>query len=197
MYGNSTIHSISYYKIRTHLDGARLFNASIALGTPVSLLAKPFDSVQVCLSKGLAAPVGSILAGSREFIQSARKYRKMLGGGMRQVGVLAAAGIIAVTKMVNRLEIDHKNARDLANYLYKFKELKVGLENVQTNMIYITTNGLDATEIDKELKSLNILVDCIDRKTIRLVTHKDIKNSDIDIIVKQFEIAIWKLMKKE
>src|SRR5665811_1517573 len=118
--------------ILVHLDGARIFNAAIALNIKPALLAKDVDSVMFCLSKGLSAPVGSILIGSKEFIQKARKNRKMLGGGMRQAGILAAAGIIALEKMVERLKEDHKNARLLGIGLNKLDGLKVDLEAVQT-----------------------------------------------------------------
>ncbi|GAG63128.1 unnamed protein product, partial [marine sediment metagenome] len=122
--------------ITVYLDGARIFNAAIALNIEPALLAKNVDSVMFCLSKGLSAPVGSILAGSKEFIQRARKNRKMLGGGMRQAGILAAAGIIAIENMVERLGEDHKNARILGEGLVDIGGIKVDLETVQTNMVY-------------------------------------------------------------
>jgi len=131
--------------IAVHLDGARIFNAAIALNIEPTLLTKNVDSVMFCLSKGLSAPVGSILAGSKEFIQRARKNRKMLGGGMRQAGILAAAGIIAIENMVERLGEDHKNARILGEGLADIDRIKVDLETIQTNMVNIDLqeSGMD------------------------------------------------------
>ncbi|GAH90921.1 unnamed protein product, partial [marine sediment metagenome] len=131
--------------IQVHLDGARIFNAAIALNIEPALLTKNVDSVMFCLSKGLSAPVGSILAGSKEFIQRARKNRKMLGGGMRQAGILAAAGIIALEQMMERLKEDHKNARILGEGLANISRIKVDLETIQTNMVYfdLQESGMD------------------------------------------------------
>jgi threonine aldolase len=178
------------HNIFVHLDGARLFNAAVALNTEPALLVKNVDSVMFCLSKGLSAPVGSILSASKEFIQKARKYRKMLGGGMRQAGILAAAGIISLEKMVKRLEEDHKNARILAEGLNEIEGIKVDLETVQTNMVYF--------DVDKLVKELNINTDHFlerlldeygirggvetpiqDPTEIRFVTHYGISEEDI------------------
>lgn len=178
------------HNIFVHLDGARLFNAAVALNIEPALLAKNVDSVMFCLSKGLSAPVGSILSGSKEFIQKARKYRKMLGGGMRQAGILAAAGIISLEKMVKRLEEDHKNARILAEGLNEIEGIKVDLETVQTNMVYF--------DVEKLVKILNINTDQFlerlvdeygirggvetpiqDPTEIRFVTHYGISEEDI------------------
>jgi threonine aldolase len=178
------------YGIKTHLDGARLFNASIALGIPVSELAAPFDSVQICLSKGLSAPVGSILAGNQPFIQTARKYRKMLGGGMRQAGVIAAAGIVALTKMTGRLQDDHTNARSLAYGLSKLPELSIDMDSIQTNMVYgvIVDPDLTARQLSDSLEKQHIRIHVIDSKTFRLVTHKDIEMDDIPTVVKNMQL---------
>ncbi|SEB84821.1 low-specificity L-threonine aldolase [Paenibacillus sp. GP183] len=193
--GGGTVISLDYTKkvcelakaheIKTHLDGARLFNASVALGIPVSELASPFDSVQICLSKGLSAPVGSILAGNQRFIKSARKYRKMLGGGMRQAGVIAAAGIVALTKMADRLQDDHTNARSLALGLSKLPGLFIDMDSVQTNMVYgvIVEPDLTARQLADSLEKQYIRIHVIDSKTFRLVTHKDIDSNDIPIVV--------------
>jgi len=178
------------HNIFVHLDGARLFNAAVALNIEPVLLVKSVDSVMFCLSKGLSAPVGSILAGSREFIQKARKNRKMLGGGMRQAGILAAAGIISLEKMVKRLKEDHKNARILAEGLNEIEGIKVDLETVQTNMVYF--------DVEKLVKELNINTDQFlerlvdeygirggvetpiqDPTEIRFVTHYGISEEDI------------------
>lgn len=178
------------HNIFVHLDGARLFNAAVALNIEPALLAKNVDSVMFCLSKGLSAPVGSILSGPKEFIQKARKYRKMLGGGMRQAGILAAAGIISLEKMVKRLEEDHKNARILAEGLNEIEGIKVDLETVQTNMVYF-----DVVKLVEELnintdQFLERLVDeygirggvetpIQDPTEIRFVTHYGIIEEDI------------------
>lgn len=178
------------HNIFVHLDGARLFNAAVALNIEPELLAKNVDSVMFCLSKGLSAPVGSILSSSKEFIQKARKYRKMLGGGMRQAGILAAAGIISLEKMVKRLEEDHKNAQILAEGLNEIEGIKVDLETVQTNMVYF--------DVEKLVKELNISTDHFlerlvdeygirggvetpiqDPTEIRFVTHHGISEEDI------------------
>lgn len=177
------------YGIKTHLDGARLFNASAALGIPVSELAAPFDSVQICLSKGLSAPVGSILAGNRSFIRTARKYRKMLGGGMRQAGVIAAAGIVALTKMTDRLKDDHTNARSLALGLFVIPGLRIDMEAVQTNMVYgvIVDPNKTARQLSDSLEKRHIRIHVIDSKTFRLVTHKDIDANDIRTVVESMQ----------
>jgi len=172
--------------IRVHLDGARIFNAAIALNIEPALLTKNVDSVMFCLSKGLSAPAGSILAGSKEFIQRARKNRKMLGGGMRQVGILAAAGIIALEKMIERLEEDHKNARLLSEGLTEIKGIKVDLKTVQTNMVYLDLqeSGMDTYQFLKKLTKYNILGQPRPPTKVRLVTHYGISEEDIYATIK-------------
>jgi len=167
--------------IQVHLDGARIFNAAIALNIKPALLAKNVDSVMFCLSKGLSAPVGSILAGSKEFIQRARKNRKMLGGGMRQAGILAAAGIIALENMVERLEEDHKNARILGEGLADISGIKIDLETIQTNMVYFDLNesGMDTYQFLPKLAEYNILGSPRPPTKVRLVTHYGINKDDI------------------
>jgi len=167
--------------IQVHLDGARIFNAAIALNIRPALLVKDVDSVMFCLSKGLSAPVGSILAGSKEFIQRARKNRKMLGGGMRQAGILAAAGIIALENMVERLEEDHKNARILGEGLADIGGIKVDLETVQTNMVYFDLNesGINTFQFLPKLAEYNILGSPRPPTKVRLVTHYGISEDDI------------------
>jgi threonine aldolase len=164
-----------------HLDGARIFNAATALGTDVARLTHNCDSVMFCLSKGLAAPVGSMLLGSREFIEKARSVRKLLGGGMRQVGVLAAAGLIALEKMPARLREDHENARLLANLLMETPGIDVDPVRVRTNifMMEIAETGLDGEEMAARLKRKGVLVSVLDSKRIRLVTHKDVNREQI------------------
>ena len=172
--------------IQVHLDGARIFNAAIALNIKPALLTKDVDSVMFCLSKGLSAPVGSILAGSKEFIQRARKNRKMLGGGMRQAGILAAAGIIAIENMVERLEEDHKNARILGEGLADIGGINVDLETIQTNMVNVDLNksGMDTYKFLPKLAEHNILGSPRPPNKVRLVTHYGISEEDIYATIK-------------
>ncbi len=172
--------------IQVHLDGARIFNAAIALNIQPALLTKNVDSLMFCLSKGLSAPVGSILAGSKEFIQRARKNRKMLGGGMRQAGILAAAGIIALEQMMERLKEDHKNARILGEGLANISGIKVDLETVQTNMVYfdLQESGMDTYQFLPKLAKYNILGLPRPPTKVRLVTHYGISEEDIYATIK-------------
>jgi len=164
-----------------HLDGARIFNAAVALGTDVAILTKKCDSVMFCLSKGLAAPVGSMLTGTKEFIERARSVRKMFGGGMRQVGVLAAAGLIALEKMPARLEEDHRNARLMADLLSRIPVLDVEPQKVRTNilMVGISRTGSDSERAAAALKESGVLVSLLDAARIRLVTHNDVNREQI------------------
>lgn len=173
------------YNLPVHLDGARVFNASTSLGCDVKEITKYCDSIMFCLSKGLCAPVGSILAGSEEFIKKARRYRKMLGGGMRQAGVLAAAGIVALTSMVERLSEDHKNARLLAEGLKDIKGIQVNWDTVQSNilMVDLTTTEYDSIKLVARLKEKGILASDINSSRIRFVTHKYISQDDIEYTV--------------
>jgi len=172
--------------IQVHLDGARIFNAAIALDIKPALLIKDVDSVMFCLSKGLSAPVGSILAGSKEFIQKARKNRKMLGGGMRQAGILAAAGIIALENMVERLEEDHKNARILGEGLANISGINVDLETIQTNMACfdLQESSMDTFQFLPKLAEYNILGSPRPPTQVRLVTHYGICEEDIYTTIK-------------
>jgi threonine aldolase len=168
--------------LAVHLDGARIFNAAIALGTDVASLTTPCDSVMFCLSKGLGAPVGSMLVGSRAFIDEARSVRKMLGGGMRQAGILAAAGLIALDKMPPRLTEDHKNARRLAVLLSDVPSLDVDPPAVRTNIVIvgIRRTGLDSARLTVLLRERGILVGVVDRYTIRLLTHLDVNRRQVE-----------------
>jgi len=159
-----------------HLDGARIFNASVALGRSVVELSKKFDSVMFCLSKGLGAPVGSMLVGSREFIEEARLVRKMLGGGMRQAGVLAAAGLVALEESPPRLHIDHENAKFLAEGLAQLPGIKIDAAKVVTNIMFfdVSGTGLSAPEVSQRLKAQGILANPYNPKLIRMVTHQDV-----------------------
>ena len=161
-----------------HLDGARIFNAAAALGKPVAELTRKFDSAMFCLSKGLCAPVGSMLVGSRVLIEKARRYRKALGGGMRQSGVLGAAGLVAIEKMPARLKEDHDNARLLADGLAQIKGIRIG--NTPTNILVfdISGTGMTTGEFSEKLAARNILTAGIDNELMRFVTHHDVSHDD-------------------
>ncbi len=163
-----------------HLDGARIFNAAVALERPTKDLAAPVDSVSFCLSKGLAAPVGSLLCGSRDFVDRARKYRKMVGGGMRQVGVIAAAGLVALDTMIDRLAEDHEHARRLANGLANIPGLIVQPEQCPTNIVMVRLPGPTAGELQARLTEASVLVTQPDPDRLRFVTHYGITADDID-----------------
>lgn len=163
-----------------HLDGARIFNAAVALGRSVAELTRPADSVMFCLSKGLGAPVGSMIVGSRDFIDAAHRVRKMLGGGMRQAGVLAAAGLIALEKMPERLHEDHENARLLAAGLAEIPGIALDPEKVQTNIVIfsIAATGMTTAEFSARLKERGVLAQGISPTEMRLVTHYDVSRRD-------------------
>ncbi len=168
------------HDLGVHLDGARVFNAAIALGVDVKKITQYADTVQICLSKGLAAPVGSIVAGTEALIKKSRKYRKMLGGGMRQAGIIAAPGIIAMTKMVDRLADDHENARILAEGLRKINGIGIKFP-VLSNMVYIDLSGLGWT--GKEWGEACRKLGWTSRgssATVRLCTHYGIEREDIE-----------------
>lgn len=175
------------HNIKIHFDGARIFNASHASGVPVREYAKIGDSLMFCLSKGLSAPVGSVLVGPKDFIDFARRIRKALGGGMRQVGVLAATGIVALTEMVDRLVEDHTRAKRLALAVSDLPGIELNPENVETNIIVF---GFDHPEVSipeflEKLKEKGVLALAV-RGGIRFVTHKDIDDEDIEKAVKAF-----------
>jgi len=158
-----------------HLDGARIFNASTALGVDVKTLTRGFDTVMFCLSKGLCAPVGSMLVGSAELMESARIYRKALGGGMRQAGVLAAAGLIAIEKMTGRLHEDHANARLLAEALANVEGVSIDLDAVETNIVVFRMTGeVSGDELVSRMKARGVLVSTVGPNVVRLVTHNDV-----------------------
>lgn len=177
------------YQIPIHLDGARIFNAATYLGLPVRVLTKDMDSVMFCLSKGLAAPIGSLLVGSAQFIARARRLRKMLGGGMRQAGVIAAAGLVALATMVDRLVEDHRRARKLAEGLLAIPGLAVELERVQTNIVVadIGATGLSPAVFLGKLKEQGVLASAFGGTLVRFVTHKDIDDLDIDNALLEIE----------
>jgi threonine aldolase len=165
-----------------HLDGARIFNAATALRRDVAELARPFDSVMFCLSKGLGAPVGSLIVGSRPFIDRALAARKMFGGGMRQVGVLAAAGLVALEKMTGRLAEDHANAQLLAGGVAGIPGMKIDPEKAHTNIVVfdITGTGISINEWMARLKARGVLVIGINSRELRMVTHHDVSRQDCE-----------------
>lgn len=166
--------------LKVHMDGARIFNASVATGCPVSTIVRKVDTVMFCLSKGLGAPVGSMVAGSREMIDRARLYRKRLGGGMRQAGVLAAAGLIALEEMPKRLAEDHANARLLAEGLAQIPGIQVDLQKVQTNIVIfdVSGTGLGPAEWSARLKAAGVLANAVNSREMRMVTHYDVRRED-------------------
>lgn len=168
--------------LRVYMDGARIFNAAVALKTDVKEFTKHVDNFMFCLSKGLSCPIGSLVVGTQDFIERARRVRKVLGGGMRQAGVIAAPGIIALETMVNRLEEDHKNAKLLAEGIAKIERLNVDMERVQTNMILVDTTPLGVTDslFVSQLKEEGILVSLVGKDKVRLVTHRGIEKEHIE-----------------
>lgn len=169
------------HRLGHHLDGARVFNAAVFLGVPVSAIAAHFDTVSVCLSKGLGAPVGSVLCGPRALIDKARRWRKVLGGGMRQAGVLAAAGSHALRFHVERLAEDHANARRLAEGLSRFDEVRIDRAQVQTNMVHARFAPGTSPRLSAWLRQHDIRISTGD--PIRFVTHLGVRAADIDRVV--------------
>lgn len=170
------------HRIPVHLDGARLFNAVAATKIKASEWAKNVSSLQICLSKGLSAPVGSLLIGDRDFIERARYWRKRLGGGMRQAGIIAAPGLIALTQMTERLEEDHQNAKKLAEGLNEIMGIYVNLEHVETNIILadIRGTGLSNEAFIEKIKAEGVLAGGFGEGIIRFVTHREITSGDIE-----------------
>jgi threonine aldolase len=169
--------------LSVHLDGARIFNAAVALGVDVKELTRSADSVSFCLSKGLSAPVGSVVCGSGQFIAEARRTRKVLGGGMRQAGVIAAAGITALEQMVDRLAEDHINARCLAEGIARIPGLSIDPAGTQTNIVYfeLDCDRLTAEELVTKLGKKGIRLLCTGPSRLRMVTHYGIESEDIDV----------------
>ncbi len=173
------------HNIPVHLDGARIFNAAIYLNVEAKEIAKYADSVMFCVSKGLCSPVGSLLCGSEEFIRKARKMRKILGGGMRQAGFLAACGIISLEKMGDRLKEDHDNAKYLASKLNELEGFSVDLEKVQINMVFCSVNrdNFDFEDFAKKLLEKGIKTNPGEEGVIRFVTNKDVTREDLDYTI--------------
>jgi len=180
--------------LKVYLDGARIFNAAVYLGVPVYALARDVDSVALCLSKGLSAPVGSLLCGSKDFIERARKFRKMLGGGMRQVGVIAAAGIVALETMVDRLAEDHVNAKRLAQGLASIKGIILAQNEIQTNIVmFHLSSELSVVKFAEELERAGVKIGLRNDHPFRAVTHRMISSSDIDEALTRIESICHKL----
>lgn len=182
------------HSLKLHIDGARIFNASVALDVPVAVLVEGADSVSCCLSKGLGAPVGSVIAGNTDFIIKARRLRKALGGGMRQSGVLAAPGLIALEKMSQRLKVDHDNAKQLAFGMAKMKGLQVDVNNVETNMVYFTVchPHLSASQVVEKLDTsegdaVRVKMLVVKENTIRAVTHHQVTTEGVELCLEKLK----------
>jgi threonine aldolase len=171
-----------------HLDGARIFNAAVALGVRPADLVREADSVQFCLSKGLSAPIGSLIAGNGEFIERARKYRKMVGGGMRQVGIIAAAGIVALEEMVDRLAEDHATARRLALGLAAIRGIFIDPDAIETNILFYRLSGIAPADFVNGLRERNIFVG-----SGRMVTHYGITPDDVDAMLEEIRTVVLSL----
>jgi threonine aldolase len=168
--------------LKVHLDGARVFNAAVYLGQDVSEITKNCDSVQFCFSKGLGAPVGSMIVGAKTFIERCRVIRKMLGGGMRQVGVLAAAALVALEEGPKRLHVDHENAQLLAQGLARLPRIRIQPEKIQTNIVIydVGETGLTTGQFLQQLSARGVLGGPVDGRRVRMVTHVDVDRSDIE-----------------
>jgi len=180
--------------LKVHLDGARIFNASAALGVHARELTAPVDSVTFCLSKGLCAPVGSVLCGSNEFITRAHRIRKQLGGGMRQAGIIAAAGIVALESMIDRLEEDHTRAKRLARGLAEIPGLVIDPGSPLSNLVFLNlgkeTSPLTASIVAERLAAQGVLVGEVGRQRFRLVAHYWIDDSGIDRAIAAYKAAL-------
>jgi threonine aldolase len=177
------------HSLKLYMDGARIFNAAVGLGVDVKEFTQHVDNLMFCLSKGLCCPVGSILVGSNEFIERAKKNRKLLGGGMRQAGIIAAPGIIALEKMINRLKEDHENARLLAEKLSEMNGITINLEHVQTNIVSfdIENSEVNADSFLLKLKEKGILALAQSKNRIRMVTHEGIRKEHIETTLSTIE----------
>lgn len=180
---------VDKHNLKLHLDGARVYNAATALDVPVKDIAQYFDSMTICLSKGLGAPVGSLLLGSKEYIAKARRLRKMVGGGMRQAGILAAAGKLALTEQVAQLKVDHANAKALAQGLSELPGVHVNPDFVQTNIVFAKLDdNVDINTIAQKLAEESIII--TPGNPIRFVTHKDISRQDIDLFLEKLRFFL-------
>ena len=187
------------HDLKFYMDGARIFNASVALKVNVKEFTKHVDNLMFCLSKSLSCPVGSVVVGTQQFIEKARKTRKVLGGGMRQAGIIAAAGIVALEKMIDRLEEDHKNARRLAEGIAKINGIKVDLDAVQTNMVRFDMSDLEASDelFVLKLKEKDVLVSTMAKNSIRMVTHRGIEKVHIEKAINAIDSVAKELQSKK
>ncbi|MGR5095610.1 low-specificity L-threonine aldolase [Vibrio maritimus] len=180
---------VDEHGLSLHLDGARVYNAAVALDVDVIEIAKHFDSMTICLSKGLSAPIGSLLLGSKSFIERARRLRKMVGGGMRQAGILAAAGKLALTEQVGQLATDHANAKKLAEGLNAVAGFSVNADFVQTNIVFAKLDeSVDINRIAEQLAQDGITIS--PSNPVRFVTHKDVSSDDIDVLLKKLKALV-------
>jgi threonine aldolase len=170
------------HQLRTHMDGARLMNAVVASGVPAHEQTRGYDSVTFCLTKGLGCPVGALVAGDREFIQEARRYKHLFGGAMRQAGIIAAAGLFALDHNVERLAEDHANASILARGLAEVPGIRIDVEHVETNIVFfdVAGTGLTAQEAVARLRARGVRVGAAGRTRIRAVTHLDVSQADVE-----------------
>ena len=188
-YTNSVTEIAKNNSLSVHVDGARIFNAAVSLDVSVTELTDNIDSVSFCLSKGLSAPAGSMLCGNKDFIEKARRNRKALGGGMRQAGVLAAAGLVALEKMTDRIIDDHENARTLAEGILNIDGIRINLDRVKTNIIYFSLDHpkVGGALLLEKMAEKNIHFFELGPSWFRLVTHAGVSKDDVDDIVREFE----------
>jgi len=191
--------SAKRHGLNVHMDGARIFNAAVAQDLDVREFTRYVDTMMFCLSKGLSAPIGSLAVGNREFIDRARRYRKMLGGGMRQAGIIAAAGIVAVEKMVDRLKDDHANAQTLAKGLAKITGISLNPSQVQTNIVVYDVTGLgaNAEKWVAKMKEFGVKAGAQEAGRVRMVTHRGIEKEDIEYTLSAAEKAAQQLTFKK
>ncbi len=186
--------AIKPYNIKIHIDGARIFNASIALNVEISQLVRDADSISCCLSKGLGCPSGSLIIGTQSFINKARRIRKMLGGGMRQVGILASAGIFAFEHRIERLQDDHDNAKQLGKEIALIPGIDLDSNKISTNLIFfhLKNNQISDENFIQKLKQNNIQIDSKGNRLFRIATHVDFENKDIEKVIKTFKLILMK-----
>jgi threonine aldolase len=183
--------------LQVYLDGARIFNAAVAIGVPASALTRSVDSVSLCLSKGLSAPVGSLLCGSTDFIHRARRFRKMLGGGMRQAGIIAAAGIVALETMVERLAEDHANAQRLAHGLANIKGIEMAEGKIATNIVVFgLSTEYSVDEFIRGLEDVRVKIVVLGSNMMRAVSHRMVSSSDIDEALARIETVCNRLHRR-
>jgi threonine aldolase len=179
------------HSLKVYMDGARIFNASVALQVDVKEFTKHVDNMMFCLSKGLSCPIGSLIVGSHKFIEKARKIRKVLGGGMRQAGIIAAPGIVALETMIERLREDHENARLLAEKLSKINGIAINLKNVQTNIVTFDLDpSINCDSLLLKLKENGILASALDKNRVRLVTHRGIEREHVELTAAVIETLL-------